>query len=85
MRRRFDLDQVILVNDFGAVAWALPVLPPNALRAIGGGGARRDQPAVVLGPGTGLGVAASVFIDIGKFLETVLGNAGFDLSWQACH
>ncbi len=58
LRHRFDLDQVILVNDFGAVAWALPVLPPSSLRAIGGGSARRDQPAVVLGPGTGLGVAA---------------------------
>ncbi len=57
LKRRFDLEQVILVNDFGAVAWALPVLPPESLRAIGGGRARRDQPAVVLGPGTGLGVA----------------------------
>lgn len=57
LKRRFDLEQVILVNDFGAVAWALPVLPPESLRAVGGGSARRDRPAVVLGPGTGLGVA----------------------------
>ncbi|WP_270937332.1 glucokinase, partial [Falsiroseomonas oryzae] len=54
---RFGFARVRLVNDFLAQAHALPHLAPADLRPIGGG--RRDTaaPMLVLGPGTGLGVA----------------------------
>jgi glucokinase len=54
---RFGFDTVRLVNDFMALAHALPRLGSAELRAIGGG--RRDPaaPMLVLGPGTGLGMA----------------------------
>jgi glucokinase len=49
-----------LINDFVALARALPTLGPADLRAVGGGTRRPDQPVAVLGPGTGLGVAGLI-------------------------
>jgi glucokinase len=50
----------ILVNDFAAVAQALPVLGDEDLVQIGGGVPLANAPKVALGPGTGLGVASAV-------------------------
>ena len=49
--------RVILVNDFGAIAEAIPHLPRPSLVPCGGGQAIAGEPVVVLGPGTGLGTA----------------------------
>ena len=57
LRAEFGFEDVILVNDFASVAWAIPDFAPADLHAIAGGEADRGSPAVVLGPGTGLGVA----------------------------
>lgn len=57
---RFDLAEVILLNDFEAQALALPDLAPDEIDAIGDGTSRPDAVRVVLGPGTGLGVCALV-------------------------
>jgi glucokinase len=66
---RFDIDQVAsqfglaaihAVNDFEAVAHALAVLTERELRTIGRAGTPGRGPRAVLGPGTGLGVAALV-------------------------
>ncbi len=66
---RFDLDQVAsqfgftqvhALNDFEALAHALAVLYERDLRALGRAAATRRGPRAVLGPGTGLGVAALV-------------------------
>jgi len=51
---------VRLINDFEAVAWALPRLSPGQLLRVGGRQPVEGAPLVALGPGTGLGVAASV-------------------------
>ncbi|MGH6947783.1 MAG: glucokinase, partial [Kiloniellales bacterium] len=58
LARRFDFARVELVNDFAALASAIPALGPADLRPIGGATAQPGKPAVVIGPGTGLGVAA---------------------------
>jgi len=50
-----------LVNDFAAVAHALPVLAAADVVQIGGGAPLAHAPKVALGPGTGLGVASAVF------------------------
>jgi len=60
LRARFGLQTVRLLNDFEAIAWSLPHLPASALRAVGGGERVAHAPMAVLGPGTGLGVAAYV-------------------------
>ena len=58
LERRFALERVLLVNDLAAVAWAVPHFRTDQLRAVGGGTPQTEQPSVVIGPGTGLGVAA---------------------------
>ena len=60
LAERLGLEQGLLLNDFEAQALALPALRPEWLRPIG---PRHDEAAheglrLVLGPGTGLGVAA---------------------------
>ncbi|RIK96678.1 MAG: glucokinase [Proteobacteria bacterium] len=60
LKDRFGLQSARVVNDFEAVAWSLPHLLPRDLFAIGGGGQVADAPAVVFGPGTGLGLACLV-------------------------
>ncbi len=60
LRTLFGLTDVHLVNDFEAIAWSLPHLKPEDLSAVGGREPVPDEPMVVLGPGTGLGVAAYV-------------------------
>ncbi|MAB00280.1 MAG: glucokinase, partial [Stappia sp.] len=58
---QLDLEQVIVLNDFEAQALALPGLEGDALEQIGPGTAQPHGAKVVLGPGTGLGVAAMVY------------------------
>ncbi len=54
------IENLSIINDFEALAWALPVFAAADLRKFGRG--RRDANAarVVFGPGTGLGVACFV-------------------------
>lgn len=58
LRHRFGFSKIAIVNDFEAVAWSLPHLAGEDLRKIGGREPDPAAPKVVLGPGTGLGVAA---------------------------
>jgi glucokinase len=60
LRAAFGLGHVRLINDFEAIGWALPHLAAGDLCRIGGGTAEQGAPLAVLGPGTGLGVAAFV-------------------------
>lgn len=60
LNARFGLSDVRIVNDFEAVAWSLPKLARQDLRQLGGGEPKAEAPMLVLGPGTGLGVAAYV-------------------------
>lgn len=62
LRRALGFDQVVLMNDFEALAWALPRLGAGDLIDIGadtatGRTALAGAPCALLGPGTGLGVA----------------------------
>lgn len=57
LARAAGLSRVLLVNDFHAIAAAIPHLPPASLDPCGGGTAVAGEPVVVLGPGTGLGTA----------------------------
>ena len=56
LARAAGAGRAILINDFAAVAESLPALTPAQLRVCGGGG-MRIGPRVVMGPGTGFGVA----------------------------
>ena len=52
------LGEVILINDFAATAAGLPTLATTDCRVLQAGHADAAAPRLVLGPGTGLGVAA---------------------------
>lgn len=54
------LEDIVILNDFEAQALAAVTLPPEHMEPIGGGTAEPDAGRVVLGPGTGLGVAGLV-------------------------
>lgn len=56
----FDFESVTLINDFEAIAHALPILRDEDRQRLGSGVPEADAPMLVLGPGTGLGVASAV-------------------------
>jgi glucokinase len=60
MRQRLGLETLVVVNDFTALAMALPRLAPGDARQIGGGEARMPNVIGLLGSGSGLGVSALI-------------------------
>jgi glucokinase len=59
-RRALGLSRLLVINDFTALALALPLLRPDELRAVGGGSGVPGAPLALIGPGTGLGVSALI-------------------------
>lgn len=57
VRSAFGLNRLRLLNDFTALALALPDLGADQLRQVGGHIALADAPKALLGAGTGLGVS----------------------------
>ncbi|MFT3665667.1 glucokinase [Piscinibacter sp.] len=57
LRAQFGLERLLVINDFTALALALPALRPADLRQVGPGTAAEHAPLALLGPGTGLGVS----------------------------
>lgn len=60
MRERLGLQTLVVVNDFTALALALPRLGPQDRRQVGGGTARERSVIGVLGAGSGLGVSGLI-------------------------
>ena len=60
VRRALGLSTLLIVNDFTALAMALPGLKPKDLLQVGGGAPQTHAVAGVLGPGTGLGVSGVI-------------------------
>lgn len=58
LRDRFGLNRIVVINDFAALALALPHLTDEDTRSLGPRRTPEPGPMVVLGPGTGLGVAS---------------------------
>ncbi len=56
-RQAFGFDRLEIINDFEAIALALPHLQADQLEQIGGGTAHDGKPKVAIGPGTGYGAA----------------------------
>jgi len=75
---RFGLSPIHAVNDFEAVAWALPRLRGDDLRPIGDDFHPGDGVKLVIGPGTGLGAAALVPTGNGfHVIPTEAGHTSF--------
>ena len=60
LQRELGFERLVVINDFTALALALPALASDDLRPIGRGTAVPGAAVAVLGPGTGLGVCGLV-------------------------
>jgi glucokinase len=60
LKAQCGFERLRVLNDFTALALALPHLPPDELRQIGGGVPVAGTPIALIGPGTGLGVSGLV-------------------------
>lgn len=60
LQAELGLSTLLVVNDFAALAMALPHLGDSGRRAIGGGLAAPGRPIGLIGPGTGLGVSGVI-------------------------
>ncbi|MCX7220869.1 MAG: glucokinase [Burkholderiales bacterium] len=60
MRQQLGFDTLVIVNDFTALAMAVPRLDVSETRQIGGGETRKQSVIGVLGPGSGLGVSGLI-------------------------
>ena len=60
LKARFGFERLEVINDFTALALALPRLGPDDRMTVGGGAAVPGVPLAVLGPGSGLGVSGLV-------------------------
>ncbi|WP_159016757.1 glucokinase [Cognatiluteimonas profundi] len=80
LRGALGLEHLRVLNDFGAVAWAVPALLPEDRATLHGSAtAPLHGPVTVLGPGTGLGVAMLVGSQAGgwQVVETEGGHVTF--------
>ncbi len=60
LRARFGFERLEVINDFTAVALALPYLGEKDRLAVGGGSPAAGAPLAVLGAGSGLGVSGLI-------------------------
>ncbi len=58
LRQALSLDQLVVLNDFTALAHALPALEASGIQTFQTGQPAPTAPRAVIGPGTGLGVSA---------------------------
>jgi glucokinase len=74
-RQALGLKRLCMLNDFEALAMALPALAGEQLERVGGGSAVEGAPRVLIGPGTGLGMASLVRGHDGRWVA-VPGEGG---------
>lgn len=79
MRRQLLLDTLVIVNDFTALAMALPHLEQEHYQKIGGGKSRPNSVIGLIGAGTGLGVGGLVSTE-GRWIA--LGSEGGHASFS---
>jgi glucokinase len=71
---RFGLGRIYAINDFEALAWALSRLESGDMRVLGAACAPSPGAKLVLGPGTGMGVAA--LVPAGERWQAVASEGG---------
>ncbi len=75
LRAALGIERLVVLNDFEALAHAVPVLDSTDLVALGGGHAVAGANMAVIGPGTGLGVSGLVADGHGGW-RVVVGEGG---------
>jgi glucokinase len=84
LKRRLRTEKLIILNDFEALALSLPHLKDVNLVQIGGGALPPRRLKIVLGPGTGLGMAALAPLPQGGWLALPgeLGHVNLPVATQ---
>jgi glucokinase len=94
MRRALGLRTLVAINDFTALALALPHLPADGLVPVRAGSAVRTAPLALVGPGTGLGVSGLVpapggqavaLAGEGGHIELMPDTDDEWIAWRAAH
>ncbi len=81
LREAFVVDDVILLNDFTALAASLPYLRDDERRLVGQGSALiLDAPIGLVGPGTGLGVSGLIPDGRGEYVPLSGEGGHIDLA-----
>jgi len=73
--RALQLDQLLLINDFSAMALGMTRLHESERLLVCPGEAEPQRPTVVIGPGTGLGVSTLLKLDEGRW-RALAGEGG---------
>jgi glucokinase len=76
MQRSLGLAQLNVINDFTALALALPSIPPENLVQVGGTAAQAFAPKALIGAGTGLGVSGLLPTDANDHWVAIAGEGG---------
>lgn len=74
VRQMLGLESLHMLNDFAAIALAMPVMQDEHLIRIGGGKPVAERPIGIIGPGTGLGCSSLVWAN-GRYM-VVSGEGG---------
>jgi glucokinase len=74
-RQRLGLQSLRMLNDWEAMAMAVPTFEPHELQPLGGGQPVADAPRGLLGAGTGLGVSSLVRSRSGEWVP-IAGEGG---------
>ncbi|SDP10971.1 glucokinase [Ralstonia sp. 25mfcol4.1] len=94
MRQALGLDTLVAINDFTALALALPYLPAADLVQVRPGSAMATAPRALIGPGTGLGVSGLVpapgggavaLAGEGGHIEVMPATDDEWIAWRAAH
>ena len=76
MQRSLGLAQLNVINDFTALALALPSIPLENLVQVGGTAAQAFAPKALIGAGTGLGVSGLLPTDANDHWVAIAGEGG---------
>jgi glucokinase len=83
LQQGLGVDRLLVLNDFTALALALPALSSAELRQVGGGRPVPHAPLALIGPGTGLGVSGLLPLPDGRG-HVAIGGEGGHVTLAAC-
>lgn len=75
LQRNMGFDRLVVLNDFTALALALPLLPRESLHQVGGGVGQAGKAIGLIGAGTGLGVSGLLPVGAGHWVP-IEGEGG---------
>ena len=76
LKASLGLQRLVVINDFTALALALPALSPDEVVQVGGGAPVPNAPLGLVGPGTGLGVSGLLPAMAGHGAIPINGEGG---------